>query len=60
LNISTNAKHFTISVYTVTGQLVMEGTDCRLIDVSGFANGVYLVRFTDTKNGQSFTSKFVK
>ncbi len=60
LNIVTDSEHFTVSLYTVTGQLVMEGAGCRSIDVSGFANGVYLVRFTDTKNGQSFTSKFVK
>jgi hypothetical protein len=60
LNISTNANHFTVSVYTVTGQLIMEGSDCRSFNVSGLDSGVYLVRLTNTKDRQSFTSKFVK
>ena len=60
LNISTNATHYTISIYSVTGQLMMQGSDLKSMNVSGLGNGVYMVRLTTTKDGQYLTVKFVK
>jgi len=60
LNIVTNSDHYSVSVYTITSQLVVEEANCRSINVSDLDHGVYLIRLTNTNDRQSFTLKFVK
>jgi hypothetical protein len=60
LSIRTDENHFTATVYNMTGQALIEQADCKEINVSGLAAGVYLVKLKSGNIGHTLFKKFVK
>lgn len=60
LRISTEESSFTATVYNMSGQVLIEQSDCREINVSGLAEGVYIVKLQSGSNGHTFFRNFVK
>jgi hypothetical protein len=50
--------HFTYSVYTASGQMIMQGKDNKDLDVSGFSRGLYILKFES--GSKSAFAKFIK
>lgn len=49
-----------MSIYNITGQLMLQRNFESEVDISEFGNGVYLVRLTNKKTGESTTQKMIK
>ena len=58
-----DAQSIEVSISTIEGKIVnernIEKTDKTLIDVSSYANGIYIVNVT-SENGQVYTKKLIK
>ena len=58
-----DAQSIKVSISTIDGKIVnernIEKTDKTLIDVSSYANGIYIVNVT-SENGQVYTKKLIK
>ena len=58
-----DAQSIEVSISTIEGKIVnernIEKTDKTLIDVSSYANGIYIVIVT-SENGQVYTKKLIK
>ena len=61
--IMNDAKFNRVTISTIDGKIVnernIEKTDKTLIDVSSYANGIYIINVT-SENGQVFTKKLIK
>ena len=60
LHIGVTDDRITASVYASTGQLLIEETDSRDLDISGLPQGFYLVRIRDNFTGNYSFGKFIK
>jgi hypothetical protein len=58
-----DAKFNRVTISTIDGKIVnernIEKTDKTLIDVSSYANSIYIINVT-SENGQVFTKKLIK
>ena len=58
-----DAQSIEVSISTIEGKIVnernIEKTDKTLIDVSSYANGIYIINVT-SENGQVYTNKLIK
>ncbi len=60
ITISSAADNVAISIYTITGNLILNDLSKRDIDVSGFSPGLYILQLQDQRSGKIERTKFIK
>ena len=60
LNINTTLKNFHVSVYSITGQLILDKKNCYTLDVSTLPTGMYVFKLHDLNSNKTITKKFIR
>jgi D-alanyl-D-alanine carboxypeptidase len=60
LNINTTLQNFQVSVFGVTGQLILDKKNSYTLDVSSLPTGMYVFKLQDLNSMTTITSKFIR
>ena len=60
LNINTTLQNFQASVFSITGQLILDKKNSYTIDVSELPTGLYVFKLQDLNSNKTITKKFIR
>jgi D-alanyl-D-alanine carboxypeptidase len=60
LNINTTLQNFQVSVYSLTGQLILDKKNSYTLDVSSLSTGLYVFKLQDLNSMTTITKKFIR
>jgi CubicO group peptidase (beta-lactamase class C family) len=60
LNVNTTLQNFQVSVYDITGQLVLDKKNSFTLDVSELPTGLYVFKLQDLNSNKTITKKFIR
>ncbi len=60
LNINTTLQNFQVSVFNVTGQLILDKKNSYTLDVSSLPTGLYVFKLQDLNSMTTITKKFIR